>query len=71
MSKKRTQTSDTLTAMLREAIAESESYRGIQKATGVDRRALERFMNGKQSLRLDKADALCRYFGITHKQKGR
>lgn len=54
----------TLTALLREAIREADSLRGIETATGVDRCAIRRFRDGQQSLRLDIADRLATHFGI-------
>ena len=54
----------TMTDLLRRAIAESESFRAIETATGVKRQSLMKFARGEQSLRLDKADVLARYFGI-------
>ncbi len=50
---------------LREAIIESGiPLLQIEQATGVQRASLSRFLNGKQSLRLDIADKLAVYFGL-------
>ena len=57
---------------IRQAIHESgQSYYAIAKATGVQEDSLSRFMRGRQSLRLDKADTLAAYFGIVIIRKGR
>ena len=61
---KRRKKNATMTELLRDAIANAESIRGIQTATGVKRAALTRFRDGKQSLRLDMADKLAVHFGI-------
>jgi plasmid maintenance system antidote protein VapI len=39
-------------------------YLKIEQDTGVQRASLSRFVNGKQSLRLDVADKLAVYFGL-------
>jgi hypothetical protein len=36
----------------------------LEQATGVKRASIMRFLRGKISLRLDKADALAAYFGL-------
>ena len=62
----------TMTELLRKALAECKSLRAVDKATGVKRQAMALFLAGKQSLRLDKADALAAYFGIeSRRRKGR
>ncbi len=55
----------TLSDVLHKAIAESglTLYR-IAKDTGVVKTSLMRFMDGKTSLRLDKADVLADYLGL-------
>ena len=55
----------TLTQALKQAIAESDLpvYR-LAMLADVQRASIERFMQGRQSLRLDKADALARFFRI-------
>jgi len=64
-----------MTDLLRQAVAESESFRAIETATGVKRQSLMKFARGEQSLRLDLADKLAAYFGIecrrTCRQAGR
>ena len=57
----------TLTELLRKALADAESIRGVAKATGLDHASLLRFVNDQQSLRLDLADKLAAYFGIESK----
>ena len=71
---KRTERPKTMTELLRQAIAEADSFLGIEKATGVKRQSIMRFVRGEQSLRLDMADRLAAYFGIrcrrVRRQKG-
>ena len=57
-------TGKTMTALLREALQQAESFRSVEKATGVKRQSLMKFARGEQSLRLDKADKLASYFAI-------
>ena len=60
-----------MTEVLRRAVRESgQSIYAIAKATGIVQESLSRFVRGKQSLRLDKADALAAYFGLQLKKKG-
>ncbi len=54
-----------MTELLREALADAESFRAIERATGVKRQSLMKFVRNEQSLRLDMADRLAEYFGIT------
>ena len=56
--------SKTMTELLREALAEAESLRKIERATGVKRQSMMKFLRGEQSLRLDMADKLARHFGV-------
>jgi hypothetical protein len=67
---KRRKAQPTMTELLREALAEAESLRAVERATGVVRQSLMKFLRGK-SLRLDKADLLAEHFGIEHKRKGK
>lgn len=63
---------DTMTAVLLKTIeASGESLYAIARATGIDKAALGRFVSGKQSLRLDKADALAAHLGLILVKKGR
>jgi DNA transposition AAA+ family ATPase len=55
----------TMTAAMLKAIHDSGlSLYAIAKETGVDKSALGRFVAGKQSLRLDRADKLAAYLGL-------
>jgi plasmid maintenance system antidote protein VapI len=54
-----------LTDVLRRSIAESGvSYKALSRETGLARASLQRFADGRQSLRLDLADRLAAYFGL-------
>ena len=57
-----------MTELLREALAECESLRAVERATGVRNPSLVRFRQGQQSLRLDMADRLAEYFGIEYRR---
>lgn len=58
-------TYDSMTEAIREAIAESElSFKAIERESGVVRQSLMKFAAGKQSLRLDAADKLAKFFDI-------
>jgi plasmid maintenance system antidote protein VapI len=64
----------TMSDVLREAIAESGmAHIAIERATGVKRASIMRFLRGETSLRLDMADRLAAYFGLElrPKRKGR
>jgi len=63
----------TMTQLLKEALLDCDSLYRVVKDTGVQLASLIRFRRGAQSLRLDKADVLARYFGVkvSRKQKGR
>lgn len=54
----------TMTDLLKKAILAAESFRSVERATGVKRQSLMKFVAGEQSLRLDMADRLAAYFGI-------
>jgi plasmid maintenance system antidote protein VapI len=66
-----------ITDVLRRSILESGmTVLKLERATGLKRASIMRFMTGKQSLRLDMADKLAVYFGLEvrvkrSKQKGR
>jgi transcriptional regulator with XRE-family HTH domain len=63
-----------LTDALRKAIHERGlSFKALEKETGILRQSLMKFMRGEQSLRLDIADKLARYFDleVQPKKKGR
>lgn len=61
----------TMTELLHHALAEVDSIRGVARATGLDHASLVRFINGEQSLRLDKAEKLAEYFGIECRKSSR
>ena len=60
-----------MTELLRESLSEAESLNAVQKATGLKRQALAKFLRGEQSLRLDLADKLAAHFGIECNRRGR
>ena len=60
-----------MTELLREALMRAESLNAVEKATGLKRQALAKFMRGEQSLRLDLADKLAAHFGIDCTRGGR
>jgi hypothetical protein len=64
-------TKSTMTDLLREALAEAESLRAVERATGVKRQSMMKFLQGEQSLRLDLADKLALYFNIVSRQERR
>lgn len=61
-----------MTAVLLKAIRQrGESLYAIAQATGIDKAALGRFVAGKQSLRLDRADKLAAHLGLVLVKKDR
>jgi plasmid maintenance system antidote protein VapI len=65
---------ERITDVLKRAIAESGlAHIAIERATGVKRGSIARFIAGTRSLRLDKADALAAFFDLElgRKRKGR
>jgi plasmid maintenance system antidote protein VapI len=68
---KPTKEKKTMTELLLQALMDAESLRGVERATGVKNPSLVRFLQGKQSLRLDLADKLAVYFGIECRQTRR
>ncbi|MBX9582234.1 MAG: helix-turn-helix domain-containing protein [Gemmataceae bacterium] len=55
-----------MTAVLRRAILDSGlPLLRVARDTGVERASISRFVRGKNSLRLDVADKLAAYFGLT------
>ncbi len=57
---------ETMSEVLRRAIVESkETYLRLSKATGLTRASIQRFVDERNSLRLDLADRLARHFGLT------
>jgi plasmid maintenance system antidote protein VapI len=62
--------SSPISERLRRAIVESGiAYLKIEQDIGVQRASLSRFVNGKQSLRLDVADKLAVYFNLELRPK--
>ena len=54
-----------MTDVLRRTIIESGiAYKALSRETGVARASIQRFVDGRQSIRLDMADRLAAYFGI-------
>ena len=54
-----------MTSVLRRIIVDSGvSYKSLSRETGVARASIQRFVDGRQSIRLDMADRLAAYFGI-------
>jgi plasmid maintenance system antidote protein VapI len=54
-----------MTDVLRRAIVQSGiTYKGLSRETGVARASIQRFVDGRQSIRLDMADRLAAYFGL-------
>ncbi|HOD52570.1 MAG TPA: helix-turn-helix transcriptional regulator [Candidatus Hydrogenedentes bacterium] len=58
-----------MSEMLREALEAAPSLRAVERATGVKRQSLAKFMRQEQSLRLDMADRVAEYFGIVCMKK--
>lgn len=62
----------TISAVLRRAIADSGmTYSELERATGVKRSSIMRFVRGDRSLRLDMADRLAAHFGLRVTKGGR
>jgi len=67
-----TQTAKAISDVLREAVIDSGmAHIAIERATGVKRGSIMRFLRGETSLRLDKADALAALFGLELMRKKR
>jgi plasmid maintenance system antidote protein VapI len=61
----------TLSAVLRDVIVESGiSYKALSRDTGVARASIQRFVDGRQSIRLDMADRLAAFFGLELSKRG-
>ncbi|MCB9852649.1 MAG: helix-turn-helix transcriptional regulator [Phycisphaerales bacterium] len=54
----------TMTELLRQALRDCESLNAVEKATGVKRQTLAKFMRGEQTIRLDSADLLAAHFHV-------
>ncbi len=62
---------DHLSGILRRAILESGmALIAIERETGVQRMSIARFLEGRTSLRLDKAGILADYFGLKLNREG-
>ena len=62
----------TIAETIKQAIADSGlTYTELQRATGVKRASILRFMRGDQTLRLDIADRLAEHLGIEVELKQR
>ena len=59
-----------MTGLLRECLAGAESLSAVERATGVKRQSLMKFLRREQSLRLDLADKLAEHFDTLIAQKG-
>lgn len=56
----------TMSEALKAALSErGESLLSIEKKTGLQRASIARFVKGTQSIRLDLADRLAAYLGVT------
>jgi len=56
---------ESMTDVLRRTIVESgTSYKALSRETGVARASIQRFVDGRQSIRLDMADRLASFFGL-------
>jgi len=54
-----------ITDVLKQAVVESGiSYKSLSRQTGVARASIQRFIDGRQSIRLDVADRLAVFFGL-------
>ncbi len=59
-----------MTDALRRAIRDSGmTMKGLERETGVTRQSLMKFVAGERSMRLDMADKLADYFGLTLTRK--
>ena len=59
-------TCDTITYVLRQAITDTGlPLLRIEQDTGVQRASISRFVRGERSLRLDAADKLAEYLGLS------
>jgi plasmid maintenance system antidote protein VapI len=60
----------TITVVLRNTVVESGiTYKALSRETGVARASIQRFVDGRQSIRLDMADRLAEYFGLELRTK--
>ena len=68
---RRSENKPTMTQLLRKAISEADSLLGIARDTGIQRASLQRFRDGRQSIRLDVADRLAAFFGVESRRPKR
>lgn len=68
MTKQRHISKGSMTDLLRQAILDAPTYKGIERDTGVPRQCLMAFVKGESTLRLNNADTLAEYFGIECRQ---
>jgi hypothetical protein len=61
----------TMTELLYAELSRAGSLLAIEKATGVKRQSMMKFVRREQSLRLDLADKLAAHFGIESRKSGR
>ncbi len=65
MANRKPKPTSNLTSALRNAVANTEAnFYELERQTGVKRQSLMKFVRGEQSLRLDMADRLAKYFGL-------
>ena len=57
-----------MSELLRECLTEAETLSAVERATGVKRQSMMKFLKGEQSLRLDLAERLATHFGIESKR---
>jgi plasmid maintenance system antidote protein VapI len=61
---------ETISDVLKRAITESGmAHIAIERATGVKRASIMRFLRGETSIRLDMADRLAAFFGLELRQR--
>jgi plasmid maintenance system antidote protein VapI len=60
-----------MSEVIRRAIVESGmSYKALSRETGLTRASIQRFVDGRQSLRLDLADRLAEFFDLELRTRG-
>jgi len=61
----------TMSEVIRRAIVESGmSYKSLSRETDLTRASIQRFVDGRQSLRLDLADRLAEFFELELRTRG-
>jgi plasmid maintenance system antidote protein VapI len=59
------QSRSPITEPLKDALVKSGiPYKTLERETGVQRSSIQRFIDGRQTIRLDVADRLAAYFGL-------